>query len=364
MEEKLLKWRLILGKPAQSGLEMPLTPQQKGMDGALDALYDSDRKGGLGSSSPNINRWLGDIRKYFPTTSVQMMQKDAMHRLNLSQMLLQPELLESFVPDVHLVATLLALNKAMPDTTRETARMVVRKVVEDVEKRLAQPLREAMRGALNRAVRNRRPKPNEIDWHQTIRANLKHYQPDYQTIIPERLIGKGRRGQALKDVILLVDESGSMAESVVYASILAAVMASVRSVRTHLVVFDTEVVDLTPQLQDPIDVLFGTQLGGGTDINKALTYAETLVTRPTDTILILISDLFEAGNPTEMIQRMATLRNNGINIISLLALSDSGKPAFDKTNASKLEAMGISAFACTPDAFPDLIANAIQNKRL
>jgi Mg-chelatase subunit ChlD len=362
--EKLTKWRLILGKQADPSVSVPLEGEMMGLDGVLDALYDSDRTGGLGSSSPNINRWLGDIRKYFPTSTVQLMQKDAIDRLNLKQLLLQPETLENLQPDVNLVATLLSLNKAMPQNTRETARMVIRKVVEDLEKRLAQPLREAIRGALNRAVRNRKPKYNEIDWHQTIRANLKNYQADLKTIIPEHLIGRGRKGQSLKNIILLVDQSGSMAASVVYASIFGAVMASVRAVKTHMVVFDTEVVDLTADLKDPVDLMFGTQLGGGTDIHKALTYTEGLIQNPSETILILISDLFEGGNVGEMLKKASNIRESGVTFITLLALSDQGKPSFDKNIAAQFANMDIPSFACTPDRFPDLMAAAIQKKDL
>jgi Mg-chelatase subunit ChlD len=362
--EKLTKWRLILGKQADPSVSVPLEGEMMGLDGVLDALYDSDRTGGLGSSSPNINRWLGDIRKYFPTSTVQLMQKDAIDRLNLKQLLLQPETLENLQPDVNLVATLLSLNKAMPQNTRETARMVIRKVVEDLEKRLAQPLREAIRGALNRAVRNRKPKYNEIDWHQTIRANLKNYQADLKTIIPEHLIGRGRKGQSLKNIILLVDQSGSMAASVVYASIFGAVMASIRAVKTQMVVFDTEVVDLTAELKDPIDLMFGTQLGGGTDIHKALTYTENLIQNPSETILILISDLFEGGNVGEMLKKAASIRESGVTFIALLALSDQGKPSFDKSVAAQFANMDIPSFACTPDRFPDLMAAAIQKKDL
>ncbi len=374
MEDKLVKWRLILGKQSnpdkdtqegasgkQPAETMELGGEMKSMDSVLEALYDTDRTGGLGSSSSNINRWLGDIRKYFPSSMVQVMQKDALDRLNLNQMLLQPEVLEAMQPDVNLVATILSLNKVMPTQTRESARLVVRKVVDDLEKKLAQPLRESIRGAMNRAVRNRRPRYNEIDWHQTIRANLKNYQNDIKTIIPEHLIGRGRKGQALKKVILLVDESGSMAASVVYASILGAVMATVRSLKTHFIVFDTEVVDLTNDLKDPVDLLFGTQLGGGTDINKALTYTEGIIQNPSDTILILISDLFEGGSAESMLKKAYSIKQSGVNFITLLALSDEGKPSYDKNIASKLSAMDIPAFACTPDRFADLMASVIQN---
>lgn len=376
MEDKLVKWRLILGKKSQNSPNteggqsesstdnIPLEGDMQGMDNVLEALYDTERQGGLGNSSPNINRWLGDIRQYFPKSMVQVMQKDALERLNLNQMLLQPETLEAIQPDINLVATILSLNKVMPNQTRESARQVVKKVVEELEKKLAQPLRESIRGALNRAVRNRRPRYNEIDWNQTIRANLKHYQTELNTIIPEHLIGKGRKGQALKKVILLIDESGSMASSVVYASILGAVMATIRSLKTHFIVFDTQVIDLTADLKDPVDLLFGTQLGGGTDINKALTYTEGLIQNPTDTILILISDLFEAGNAQEMLVRANSIKQSGVNFITLLALTDEGRPSYDKTIASKLKAMNIPTFACTPDKFPELMAAAIENKPL
>ena len=362
--ERLQKWRLILGGKADPEGNISLDEQLEGMDKVVDALYDAERKGGLGSSSPNINRWLGDIRKYFPTSVVQVMQRDALERLGLEQMLLEPELLESVEPDVHLVATILSLKKVMPNKTKDTAREVVRKVVEQLEKQLRNPIQEAIKGALNRAVRNRRPKFREIDWHRTIRKNLKHYQPDYQTIIPELFLGYGRKGSALKHVILLMDQSGSMATSVVYASVCGAIMASVRSVKTHFIAFDTSVVDLTEQLSDPVDLLFGTQLGGGTDIRKALAYAQGLITQPEDTIVILITDLIEGGSPAEMLQRMATIKSSGAQLITLLALNDKGAPMHDKGMAEKLGILGIPAFACTPHRFADLMAAAIKKEDL
>lgn len=363
MQDKLEKWRLILGEKSDKKGDVQLkTEESKAMDKTLAAVYDAERKGGLGSSSPNINRWLGDIRKYFPTEVVQVMQKDALERLDLTQMLLEPELLESVEPDLQLTATLLTLNKAMPDRTRETARIVVRKVVEKLEKKLKNPMREAIEGALRREVRNRRPKMNEIDWNKTIRANLKHYQPEYKTIIPENLYGYGRKGQALKHVILALDQSGSMATSVVYGAIFASIMSSLKTVKTSLVVFDTDVVDFTDQISDPVDLLFGTQLGGGTDINKALAYTENLVVSPSDTILVLITDLYEGGSERELIRRAATIKATGVQFITLLALNDEGAPSYDRRMAAQFATMDIPSFACTPDLFPELMA-AVINKR-
>ncbi len=356
------KWRLILGKGADPESEVMLEEEEEGMDQTLDSLYDDERKGGLGQSSPSINRWLGDIRKYFPSTMVQIMQKDALDRLGMKEMLLEPEMLESVEADPELVGTLLSLNKVMPNKTRETARRVVGKVVYELQRKLENPMREAVEGALNRAVKNRRPKLNEIDWHRTIRANMKHYQAEYKTIIPENLHGYGKKGRSLKTVVLLVDQSGSMASSLVYAGVFGAVMASLPSVKTHMVVFDTSVADLTAELTDPVELLFGTQLGGGTDINKALGYADKIIDRPAETILILISDLYEGGNEREMLKRAAKLKRDGVNFITLLALSDEGSPGYDKGIAQKYAALDIPSFACTPEQFPDLMAAALKKE--
>lgn len=361
--ERLRRWRLALGSDAAGGTGVDLQGADASIDGVLEELY-GERSADLGGSSPRIARWLGDIRTYFPTSAVRVMQQDALQRLNLTQMLMQPELLETVEADVHLVATLLSLNRVMPAKTKETARQVVRKVVEELERKLANPLMQAVRGSLNRATRSSRPRAAEIDWDHTIRANLKNYLPERGTIIPERLIGYGQKRSSLRDVVLCVDQSGSMASSVVYSGVFGAVLASLRAITTRMVVFDTAVADLTDELHDPVDLLFGTQLGGGTDINRALTYCQQIVTRPSQTILVLITDLYEGGNAREMIQRAAQLVGSGVQMICLLALSDKGSPSYDASNAAALAALGVPSFACTPDLFPDLMAAAIARRDL
>ncbi|PPK98737.1 VWA domain containing CoxE-like protein [Kineococcus xinjiangensis] len=367
--DRLRRWRLLLGGEASSCLGVELRGDSAAIDAALAALYDGEgsdprggpRSAGLGASAPRVARWLGDIRTYFPSTVVQVMQRDAVERLDLTRLLLEPELLESVQPDVHLVGTLLSLNRVMPEQTKATARTVVAKVVAEVERRIADRTRSAVGGALNRATRTHRPKLRDLDFDRTIRANLAHYLPEHRTVVPERLVGHGRHQQAVaRDVVLAIDQSGSMAESVVYASVFGAVLASMRALRTSLVVFDTEVVDLTDLLRDPVDVLFGTQLGGGTDINRAIAYSQSLITRPADSMFVLISDLYEGGVRDEMLRRVAQLTAAGVQVVVLLALSDSGAPAFDRDNAAALAALGVPAFACTPDAFPDLLAVALQ----
>jgi hypothetical protein len=367
-QERLRRWRLILGGQDQDGVSFALSGDDGAMDLALSALYnrpegkdkDKSKSADLSSSSPRVARWLGDIRKYFPTSVVTIMQKDALEKLNLKRMLLEPELLSSMVPDVNLVATLVALGSAIPNKSKETARMVVAKVCQDLTAKLANPTRQAVSGALNRARRNTNPRHSEIDWHKTIRVNLKHYQSKYKTIIPERRIGYGKKRSSLKDIILLVDQSGSMATSVVYSSIFAAVLATIKAVTTRLIVFDTAVVDLSDKLSDPVDIIFGVQLGGGTDINRAVDYGQSLVRQPAETIFVIISDLYEGGNNQEMLKRVYSLVSSGVKVICLLALSDDGAPAFNHQNASYFAEIGVPTFACTPDQFPEMMAKAIS----
>jgi Mg-chelatase subunit ChlD len=363
-EARLQRWRLVLGQPAEESLGAGLSGELAERDRVLQALYESERKAGLGGSSPNVARWLGDIRSYFPTSVVKVMQKDALERLGLRQMLLEPELLATVEADIHLVATIVSLASIIPQRTRETARAVVRKVVDEVERRLANALQQAVRGALSRATRSRRPRLPDIDWDRTVRANLSRYDRERRTVIAEKLIGHGRRRSSLRDVILCVDQSGSMATSVVYSSIFAAVMASIRALSTRLVVFDTSVVDLTEQLADPVEVLFGTQLGGGTDINRAVAYCQQLVTRPAQTVFLLVTDLYEGGNADEMLARVRAMKESGVTVVCLLALNDQGAPMFDARNAAALAALGVPAFACTPDAFPEMIAAALAKRDL
>ncbi|MDR3065521.1 MAG: VWA domain-containing protein [Comamonas sp.] len=362
---RLQRWRMVLGSPADASCG-GVTGRLQEMDQALAALYEEDsklasRKGGRGNSSPSVSRWLGDIRKYFPSQVVQVMQRDAMERLNLRELLLQPEMLENVQPDVHLVADLISLGSVIPQNTKATARLVVCKVVDELMKRLEEPMRSAVAGALDRSQRNRRPRHAEIDWNRTIRANLRHWQPEYKTIVPETLIGYGRKARRpQREVILCIDQSGSMANSVVYSSIFGAVMASLPAVATKLVVFDTAVVDLTEKLDDPVDVLFGVQLGGGTDINGAVGYCQGLISEPRNSILVLISDLYEGGVESGLLRRANELVEAGVQFITLLALSDEGAPAYDAELAAKLAALGVPSFACTPDAFPQLMAAAIR----
>jgi Mg-chelatase subunit ChlD len=367
--ERTRRWRLVLGGDDQSGL----SERDRRLDAALAGLYDANvgnkgrgggRRGGLSGSAPRVASWLGDIREFFPAPVVQVIQKDAFERLGLKQMLLQPEFLAAVEADVHLIADLMALRSVMPEKTKDTARQVVTKVVKELMEKLETRTAETIRGAVDRRRRTRRPRHSDIDWPRTIAKNLRHWQAEHRTIVPETLIGHGRSSRRvnLEEVILCVDQSGSMGTSVVYSSIFAAVMASIPAVVTKLVVFDTNIVDLTEELADPVEVLFSVQLGGGTDINQALAYCERILTAPARTHLVLISDLYEGGIAEEMLARAKAFVSAGVNVIVLLALNDDGRPSYDANHAAILASLGCPVFACTPHQFPELMACALKRQ--
>jgi hypothetical protein len=368
-KERLRRWRLVLGGDSEETVGAGLAGEDRGMDNVLAALYGGEKDSknvGHGASLPSVTRWLGDIRTYFPSPVVRVMQKDALDRLGLQRMLLEPEMLEAVEPDVHLVATLISLGRVIPEKTRESARRVVRKVVQELERRLAQETEQAVRGALNRTARTSRPRPADIDWDRTIRANLKNYLPERGTVIPERLVGhaRKRRTARLRDIVLCVDQSGSMATSVVYSGIFGAVLASIRAVNTRMVVYDTSVADLTEELQDPVDLLFGTQLGGGNDTPRALAYCQSIITRPSETVMVLVTDCYEGALSEAMLEKTAGLVDSGVTMICLLALSDDGAPSYDRRQAAAMASLGVPTFTCTPDLFPEMMAAAIQKQDL
>jgi len=379
--EQLKRWRLILGQSANDKLtemasgQVLLDDELSLMDQALAAIYDDTtdsmtdhpknsggRSGSLGASSPKLTKWLGDVRSFFPSDIVSVIQADAIERKGLTQLLFEPETLSQIKPDIRMVATLIALKGRIPEKTKDTARLLVREVVDEILARLAHEIRRAVTGALNRRKHSPLPSMSGLDWKTTIRRNLKHYNLDSGKLIPERFyfFERARRSKEWT-VILDIDQSGSMADSVIYASIIGSIFASLPSLDTHVVAFDTEVVDLSEQCaNDPVDMLFGIQLGGGTDINKSVQYCEQFISDPKKTLFILISDLYEGGNQAALIRRMENMRQSGVSVICLLALADSGVPSYDVALAKRLSAFGIPCFGCTPDRLPELIAGALQ----
>jgi hypothetical protein len=376
---------LILGQHSQESLckmggagGCELSAEQRGMDEALAAIYDETsgegeegrrdgkRSAGLGPSSPSLAKWLGDIRNYFKEDVVTVIQNDAIERKGLTQLLFEPEMLKKVEPNPQLVGTLMSLKGQIPERTKETARMVVRAVVEKIKRLLEQKIRQAVMGALNRNEHSPLPHAASIDWKWTIGRNLKNYQPALGTIVPEKVYFFSRAQRSNNwTVIVDMDQSGSMAESVVYGSVTGSIFASLPALNTRVVAFDTEIVDLTEQCgNDPVDMIFGVQLGGGTDINKSVAYCEKFITDPAQTIFFLISDLIEGGNQSQLIRRMKEMVESGVRAVCLLALSDSGIPTFDERVAKKLSEVGVPCFGCTPNKLPELIEGVLKKHDL
>ena len=382
---QLKRWRLILGQSANDTLtdmahgKQLLNEEQSLMDQALEAIYEdtfatdlgnqvggSQRSAGLGASSPKLTKWLGDVRRFFPSDIVSVIQSDAIERKGLTRLLFEPETLSQVKPDIRMVATLIALKGQIPEQTKETARLLVREVVDEILARLQHELRSAVTGALNRRRHSPLPSMSGLDWKKTIRRNLKHYDAESKRLIPERFYFFERIRRSKEwTVILDIDQSGSMADSVIYASIIGSIFASLPALETHVIAFDTDVTDLSEQCaDDPVDMLFGIQLGGGTDINKSVQYCEQFISDPKKTLFILISDLYEGGNQSALVRRMENMRQSGVSVLCLLALSDGGTPSYDAELAKRFSSLGIPCFGCTPDRLPELVAGALQGRDL
>jgi hypothetical protein len=382
--EQIKRWRLILGEAGKQELEnltgrcVELNADELIMDEALAAIYDNStadagesgssgrRTAGKGPSAPMIAKWLGDIRTYFPEDVVAVIQTDAIERKGLKQLLFEPEVLKTVQPNIEIVATLMALRGKIPERTKETARQLVRAVVEEIKKRLASDIQRAVTGAINKKKHSPIPNTASIDWKYTINKNLKNYNTQHRKLILERVFFFDRARKSNNwHIILDMDQSGSMADSIIYGSIAGSIFASLPALNTRIVAFDTEVVDLSEQYDnDPVDMLFGIQLGGGTDINKSVAYCQQYITDPSKTLFILLTDLFEGGNAGELVRRMEEMHKSGVKVMNLLALSDHGTPCYDEGLARRLSKIGIPCFACTPTLLPDLLEGALKGSDL
>jgi Mg-chelatase subunit ChlD len=385
--DRYQRWRLILGKRVEEQMsaqrcsgglgaqgEATLSREMGEMDGALGAIYDLEetqpeergkRGAGLGSGKLKVSTWLGDVRKYFESDVVAVIQQDAIEKKGWKQLLFEPESLAQVTPSVELVGTLMSLKGMIPDETKETARQVIRAVVEEIKKRMQAEIERAVRGALDRSRHQPIPSLPNMDWKRTIGQNLKNYLPERRTIIPDHFFFYARQQRRREwNVIVCMDQSGSMADSVVYGSVMGSIFASLPALETHVVAFDTEVVDLTAQLTDPVDLLFGIQLGGGTDINRAVGYCQGFVHNPQRTLFILLTDLYEGGNETSLVKRLEEMASSGVRAMCLLALSDSGVPSYDGNLAKKLANVGVPCFACTPNVLPQMLEAVLKGRNL
>lgn len=380
--ERIKRWRLILGTEsnqqfaAMNGQQaVSLSEEQALMDQALAAIYNRSESGGFGSgrgagngpSNPQISRWLGDVRTLFEKDLVTVIQSDAMERCGLRQLLFEPELLEHVEPDISLASAILMLKDQIPQRSKESVRAFIAKIVEEINKLLEADIRRAVTSAVNRRMHSPIPSASAMDFPLTIRRNLKNYNPELGTIVPEHFYFFDRTTTAPSKqwtIILDVDQSGSMGESVIYSSIMSCILASMAAIRTHIVAFDTKVVDLTEKCEDPVDLLFGFQLGGGTNIDQSVAYCQKFVENPAKTLFFLITDLEEGGNRASLLRRLKELKESGVTVACLLAIADGGKPYYDAQMAERMASLSIPCFACSPQMLPTLLERALKGQDL
>ena len=390
-QEQLDRWRLILGKEAQESLATlspsgcSLSAEQLEMDEALEAIYASDSDRDIsrsewesptdgrphgstkGRSTPRVARWLDQIRNFFPKDVVVLLQQDAIERRGLKELLFEPEILAEMEPSLDLASMVLELKNLVPEKAKDAARDLVRRVVEELRKRLETGFAQAVRGSLDRSQHSPfRSLPN-LDWPRTIRRNLKNYNTTVETIIPEEIsFFRRRHRQSEWNVIIAMDQSGSMATSLIYGGIMGAILASLPAIETHVVAFNhEEVVDLTEHCHDPVDLLFGVQLGGAEDYWKATSYCEQFMHTPAKTLYILIADLHDTSpNESRFVKKMEFLLESGLRAVTLLAISDQGQPSHNENLAAKLVRLGMPCFGCTPDRLPDLLAAVLKGQDL
>ncbi|MBS5166066.1 MAG: VWA domain-containing protein [Butyricicoccus pullicaecorum] len=369
--EQMARWRLILGEQTQdtfSGMGMDaLSKEQMLMDEALAEIYGvsegggSGRGAGRGPSAPHISKWLGDIRSLFEPDMVAVVQSDAVERRGLKQLLLEPELLDNLEPDLNMASTLLMLKDQIPKKSKESARRFIQKIVESINRKMETQMRRAVTAALNKKEHSPLPSASAIDFRYTIARNLRNYDPTLGVVIPERVYFFDRASKVNRwHVILDIDQSGSMGESIIYSSIMACILASMASVKTNVVAFDTQIMDLTDLCEDPVDLLFGFQMGGGTDIAKSLHYCRRFVESPDKTLFFLISDLDEGGNRAGLLNHLREMKESGVTVVVLLAVADGGRPYYDEKTAKRIAEMDIPCFACTPEKLPELIERTFK----
>ncbi len=372
------RWRMVLGRYAQSAL--PRHPEDADLDGTLGYLYDREyterghrlsdsgaanrdgagRGGGLEASALRAVDWLDGARRLFPASTIERLERDALTRYGLSDLLADPDAVDSIRTSPELGAALLRIKGTISPALADGLRTLIARIVADVLERLRRPMTTALTGARQRHRRSPHASARNFDWRRTIAANLGHADPRTGRLLVEevRFMSRQRRHNVAWDIIIVVDQSASMSSSLLHSAVMASILAALPGMSVRLILFDTSVVDVSHLVHDPVEILMTSQLGGGTDIANAVGYAAAQVTQPTRTVLALVSDFEEGGSVSSLVTRVRGLADSGVTMLGLASLTDDGAPWFDRTVADKLAAVGMRIAAMTPDRFADWLAEA------
>jgi Mg-chelatase subunit ChlD len=372
----LARWRVILGKEGEAhqvtcggDAEYERIEELVGFlfdesgegAGTGTARWSGSRKGGTGRSVLNVPEWVDRVTELFPRQAKEVLERELIHRRGIAELLQKPELLDKIEPNTELVKTLLTHKNLLTPQTRVLARKVIDKVVSELKDRLKVQVESAITGALRRDRHSPRRVYRNLDLKSTLRRNLKNYDSDRGKLLVDRLsFFAAERKKRPWHVIVTVDQSGSMLDSAIFSAVMASIFAELPAVRTSLLLFDTQVVDLSGMVGQPVDVLLSMQLGGGTDITRALQYAASLVRQPARTIVILITDFFEGRDERDLVRQVRAMSDAGVRMIGLGALGYDARPQYNKPTANKLRKVGMDVLVCTPEKLAECMAQIIR----
>jgi Mg-chelatase subunit ChlD len=369
----LARWRLVLGKYAERNLSGGLQGRDQRRDQALDYLYGREYEGrglrkprdispgSLDASQLTLVNWLSEVRELFPQDTVEVIEKHALDRYGLTELVTDPKTLERLEPNQQLLRTLLTLRGHLQGQVLDVARRIIRQVVEEIRRKLEPEVRQTLAGRLNRFRHSPMAVAQNFDAAGTVRRNLKHFDAERRKLVIEELRFFERNARRLPwHVVLCVDQSGSMTDSVIHSAVMAGILAGLPAFRVKIVVFDTNVVDLSDHADDPVEVLMKVQLGGGTDIAKAVRYCSQIIENPHRTIFVLITDFCEGAPPGELVRAVRAMAEARVKLLGLAALDGQAHPVYDRQMAERLAGCGMEIAALTPQRLAHWLVKAIS----
>lgn len=367
----LTRWRLLLGAAAETACG-GLSGDALAAEASLEWLYGRDqgeaareqmaREGGSGPSSLSVPEWINEVHRLFPKETIERLERDAVERYGIVELVTDPKVLERIEPNPALLEAVMRTRHLMNPQVLAMARQLVARVVRELMEKLAREIRQATAGTLNRRRRTRHANARNFDAQATLRANLKHYDPQRRQLGIERALFATRSRRQLDrwQLLIVVDQSGSMVPSVIHAAVTAACLHGLPGVQSHLIAFDTQVVDFTDRIEDPVECLMKVQLGGGTDIAGAMAYAAQRISAPRRAIVVLITDFFEGGSPQRLVGLTRDLVAQGTRVLGLAALDDKAEPAYDRALAKRLVDVGAEVGAMTPGQLAKWIGEKLR----
>lgn len=365
-QEQLARWRLVLGQAAESkGLTVGEDARALQAQSALDFVYDASegagKGGGSGGSKLTVPTWIDAVSELFPRQAKEVLERELISRRGVSALLDHPKLLEKIEPNVELVKALLTHKDLLDPRARVLARKLIDKVVQELKKRLEVRVEHAIVGALRKDRHSPRRVFRNLDLKRTLRRNLQNWDEDRKLLLVDELFYfAAQRAKRPWHIIVCVDQSGSMLDSAIFSAVMASIFAELPGVKTSLVLFDTNVVDLSDQVGSPVDVLLKIQLGGGTDITQALQYSANLVREPKRSIVVLITDFFEGRAEADLVDQVRAMADAGVRMVGLGALGYDARPEYNKAAAGKCRKAGMDILVCTPERLAEAMAEIIR----